>query len=281
MLKYFFSWGQKYTLSYDEKIKITPALLEQAKDCFSLTKDFLIQHPKLKIMDLLSHGINKKVFEGYLLYKDIINLPNSDYSMQYYFSTDAKTSGLQINAMTLNSRKLAMACGLINNTSNDFYTQFLDHFTVHIENLTNIFHGWENHSISSKFITLAKIFITKHYLEFHKCKFLENLNKNKKFFKEFIDLFKSLDLTKDSNESILEIESTLKNTDKNYNYVQRRVIYNLLIDENIIIKRKKPKVYSLTTILEIKTKHINIGKIKLNLILYLLELIYEKTTIEK
>jgi len=105
-------------------------------------------------------------------------------------------AGFQVNGLLLRSRKLAEACGLLNNIPTDFYSLFLTYFLTHIENVKLFLQDFNSYEETKTFLPLANKFIADNYAVFNKKQFLNNLTDDKVFFNSFVNLYNSLTIIK-------------------------------------------------------------------------------------
>jgi hypothetical protein len=285
LMKYFFSWGEQYPLTSKEKIAVAPMLAMQARTSCAKLFEAIPQTKKLTLLELYSLGVTKKVFESLLLYNDHVNIHDTTYPMQFYYSVDACSSGFQINTMLLRSKKLALACGLVGDVYKDLYQDFVVEFQQHIQNRTNSLQdGDGDGNLLTEFLVLARPFVRNNYNSFQTKTFISRLTKNKQLFQEFSSLYSSFTGNEEYTDRFLQGFKTLPL----YTAFPRRKLYKLLVTEGVITVTQRKKLtksaylenlFKPTTI-EVK-KGLPSGKRKFNLLVYILALLCEQEGISR
>jgi hypothetical protein len=287
--KYFFSWGNNYPmLSESERISCLETIATQATTINILPQE-LLQKKNLTLMDLYAKGITKKVFESLLLYNDAIHIKQLMYPLQYYYSVDACSSGFQLNASLLRSAKLAHACGLIGNEYKDLYSEFILYFNNSILEMHQFCKQLHTIPELMSFMTIAELFVKDYYTSLKKNNFIFQLKKDIKMYNKLLLLLNSFKFVSSDANLISKELSDMIASEKAFTYLQRRKLYKLLVARGDFKVFKKPKIkknYSLEKLLNLTpikatTKTINVDKTKVNLVLTLLEFLYENESLSR
>lgn len=134
VFKYFFSWKNNLTNETTKTQRIKNII--RAQLIAKMGNKLLETDEKaLSIKHFCLDYLGKNLYECFLLAKDMANIivkqanPKQNIQLESYYSVDASSSGFQINAILLRSKKLADACGITSNTLiEDIYMKFVDEF---------------------------------------------------------------------------------------------------------------------------------------------------------
>lgn len=268
LIKHFFGFGLFNIPTVDQKLdSYVKNLGKQILDTDFIPYNILNNLKDINLMTLFDISKPKNPFQCYLLHKDLLNCAKPNYVIQGQFAVDSCSSGFQIITMLLRSKKLAQFCGLIKNQSSetnqltDFYDQFLISFKNHTLFVNNIFINLcSDDDMYNNFFMLTKNFV-EEYPFFNNKSFCKNLQVNENFLKSFFNIYESLDI------------GTIEYTPDIKDFLKEK--------KNTFISLKKQKIYLIlnkTLVFQNKTKII---RLKLNFILNILELLYEKNIINK
>lgn len=199
IMKFFMGFSYKYrSLNKDLLFKL---LYETSLVGFQLeqhlgstveekTKLNNVLHSKQRGLRLIDVIDRKKPLELYLLVKDFKFWDDFSYRFQYYYSLDACGSGIQINAILLKNKKIALACGLISSDKGDFYTQFVTHFHQAMNaRLQTSFQS----QVPAIILQACKEFVFKYLLEMFNTNSLLKLFADSESLNNFLEIYKLLD----------------------------------------------------------------------------------------